>query len=264
MITVFTPAYNRRCLLERAFNSLKEQKGFRDFEWIIVDDGSQDGTKEYILSLLEKSEAESLPFNIRYFYQDNGGKHRAFNRGIKEAKGDLFFVLDSDDKLPEDALALVNTIYQDIKADNTFAGLCGLDADFEGNIIGSGLPQEIIDDNSIRIRYNYGITGDMKEVFKTSVLKEFPFPEFDGEKFCPEILVWNRIAKRYKLRYINKVIYLAEYQPTGLSSKITEIRLKSPKATELTYAEMMSLEIPIKQRIKAFLNLWRFRILSKL
>ena len=199
-------------------------------------------------------------FPIRYFYQENGGKHRAVNHGVREAKGELFFIADSDDMLPPDALQIVAKVYEEIKDDTSFAGVCGLDGTFEGKVIGSGLPQQVLDTPSVDIRFKYGVTGDMKEVFRTSVLKEFPFPEIEGERFCPEMLLWNRIATKYKLRYFNKIIYLAEYQEGGISAGIVKARMKSPVASMMTYAELMDFPVvPVKEKLKAAINYWRFR-----
>ena len=94
-------------------------------------------------------------------------------------------------------------------------------------------------------------------------MREFPFPEIEGEKFCPEVLVWNRIARKYKLRYFNEAIYIAEYQPEGLTARIVEIRMKSPIASTTCYAEMVSLNIPFKEKVKAAINYWRFRFCCK-
>ena len=100
----------------------------------------------------------------------------------------------------------------------------------------------------------------MKEVFRTSVMKEFPFPDIEEEKFCPEALVWNRIAKKYKLRYFNKIIYKVEYQAEGLTSNIVNVRMKSPITSMMCYAEMLDLNIPFKDKMKAAINYWRFRL----
>jgi glycosyltransferase involved in cell wall biosynthesis len=278
-ITVFTPAYNRGHLLHRVYESLCKQT-FRDFEWVVVDDGSKDDTRSVVEKFRvesgewrDSSEVESgqtsdirhqtSDFPIRYIYQENGGKHRAINRGVKEAQGELFFIVDSDDMLPPEALETVAKVYEDIKDDERFAGVCGLDGTFEGKVIGSGLPQEVIDTPSVDIRFKYGVTGDMKEVFRTAVLKEFPFPEIEGERFCSEMLLWNRIATRYKLRYFNQIIYLAEYQEDGISAGIVKARMKSPIAAMMTYAELNGYDIPFVSKVKAAINYWRFRFCFK-
>lgn len=142
----------------------------------------------------------------------------------------------------------------------SFSGVSGIDGYFDGRIIGSGLPDDSIDCNSVDIRYKFHVTGDMKEVFRTSVMKEFPFPDIEGEKFCPEALVWNRIAQKYKLRYFNKIIYKVEYQPEGITSNIVKVRMKSPITSMMCYAEMLELNIPFKDKFKAAVNYWRFRL----
>ena len=254
LITVFTPIYNRLDLLLRLYNSLRTQT-FKDFEWLIVDDGSKDNIKEVVESLIDEGY-----LNIKFIQQKNGGKHRAINAGVAIAEGELFFILDSDDILPENALELVAKNFETIKDDFTFAGVSGIDRYHDGNIVGSGLPLKVIDCNSIDIRYKYHVEGDLKEVFRTSVMKEFPFPEIDGERFCPEVLVWNRIAQKYKLRYFNKVIYQVEYLYGGLTSAIIKNRMNSPVASMMCYAEMNQLDIPVKDKLKGAVNYWRFRL----
>ena len=252
LISVFTPAYNRAHLLPRLYESLESQS-CKDFEWVVVDDGSRDNTREVVEQF---TAAASFP--VKYIYQENGGKHRAINRGAQEAQGELFFIADADDWLTETAVEVVVNEFDAIKEDASFAGVCGLDAYEDGRIVGSGLPGDVLDCTAHEIRFRYHVTGDMKEVFRTSVMREFPFPDNEGERFCPEALVWNRIALKYKLRYFNKSIYIAEYQPDGLTANIMRVRHFSPLATMATYAELYHASVPMRERIKAAINYWRF------
>lgn len=256
IITVFTPTYNRAKLLPRLFESLCAQT-CTDLEWLIVDDGSTDNTEEVVGNFI-KDHKQSFP--IQYIRKENGGKHSAINLGAKEAKGELFLIADSDDKLPGNAIADIAKVYETIKGDSSYAGVCGLDEDFNGKIIGNGLPQDIIDASSLDIRYRFGVTGDLKEVFRTKVMREFTFPETKGERFCPEALVWNRIAGKYKLRFFNKAVYSVEYQQGGLTANIVRIRMNSPMASMMTYAEMTEYpSVPLMQKMRAATNYWRFR-----
>ena len=257
MITVFTPTYNRSYIIANLYNSLCRQTFF-DFEWLVIDDGSTDNTEELIASF----ESEKKIY-IRYIKQDNGGKHRAINRGLKEAKGELFFIVDSDDCLVENSLERIYHYYNQIKDDPFFIGVCGLKAYFTGERVGGEVDMDVIDCTSLDVRLKYHVRGDLAEVFKTNILKQFPFPEIPGELFCSEGLVWNRIAREYKMRFFFEKIYLCDYLPDGLTSKIVKIRMQSPVATKLLYSELYRMDVPLKMKLKAALNYWRFSFCMK-
>lgn len=258
MITVFTPTYNRGHLLNRLYESLIKQR-YKSFEWIIVDDGSTDGTQNIVSSLILGHDNIQGGFPIRYFKKENGGKHTAINLGVEYAEGELFFIADSDDFLPKDSLQIVHEEWSKIKHDGTFLGVCGIDADLNGKIIGSGLPKEYIDCHAWDLSPVYKVTGDLKEVFRTDVLRLFPFPEIKGEKFCPEVLVWFRMARNYKMRFFNRIIYIADYQQNGITSSITRLRMNSPIGSMLTYTELVHYPIPFKDKLRNAINYWRFR-----
>lgn len=274
LITIFTPTYNRGHLLNRLYQSLYKQ-GNKNFEWIIVDDGSTDDTASFVGELQNKCK----DFPIYYYKKENGGKHTAINIGVKKAQGNLFFIADSDDILAPDALQIVAEVWDTIKKDDSFGGICGFDGNiYGGGLIGTGFSKTLqlnrlcladnnyinyIDGTTRQIRFDLGVDGDMKEVFRTSVLCEFPFPEIKGERFCPEALLWNRIASKYKLRHIDKIIYLVEYQKDGISAAITRSRMNSPIAATMTYAEMLRYEVPVKAKVRSAINYWRFKFCVK-
>lgn len=254
MITILTPTYNRGHLLGKLYQSLLKQD-FEDFEWVIVDDGSSDSTTDIVERfILDKK------IIISYIKQSNGGKHRALNRGVIGSKGELILIVDSDDSLPKDSLSVINRYYLEIKDNPLIGGVCGLMAHHDGTIIGERNALSPMDISSIEMRYKYAFTGDVCEVFKAEVLREFPFPEIENEKFCPEALVWNRIAQKYKLHFFDHVIYYRDYLDGGLTSKIVRIRMNSPIASMMCYAELNQLDIPFKEKLKAAINYWRFRL----
>lgn len=252
-ITIFTPLYNRAHLLSRIYDSLCLQS-FKDFEWVIVDDGSIDKSREEIIKLKESKPC----FPIRYFYQENGGKHRAINHGIKEAHGELFLILDSDDSLPEHSLETIAYYYNQIKNDKTFGGVAGYMAHHDGTVIGQCKTEGVIDATSSEYRFKYHATGDMCEVIRTKVLREFPFPEIVEEKFVPETLVLYQIAHKYKLRWFKEVVYYRDYLEGGLTDKIVTIRMNSPYSTMLAYKTKLLSKIPLSQKIKSAINYYRF------
>lgn len=258
-ITVFTPAYNRGYVISQLYESLCRQS-YKDFEWLVVDDGSTDDTG----TLIEKFIAEQK-ITIRYFRQENGGKHRAINRGVREACGELFFIVDSDDYLADNALERVAFHYGNVKDDSSFCGVSGVCARAgSGERIGGEESWETLDCTCLEFRYKHKVKGDMAEVFRTSVMREFPFPEIPGERFCTESLVWNRMAQKYKMRYFYEKIYICEYLPDGLTAGSVRSRRNSPEAAMIAYAEFTRYEgLPLLQRIKGGINFWRFAFCSK-
>lgn len=234
LISVFTPTYNRKHTLERLYNSLISQTS-KDFEWIIVDDGSTDGTEELIASFLKKG-----VIKINYIKQINKGKHIAINYGLKNAEGNYFFVLDSDDYLLPNAIHEVEVLINKIDRDKSIAGFTFIRSG--ENIDINNIPQigkEVISEDK-KFSYQWGFTGEMTFCIKTEIHKEFLYPETEGEKFCPESLVFKRIAKKYKFLFYIKVLALGNYLPDGLTSKYWQLIMNSPKNSMLFYSELIN------------------------
>ena len=217
MITVFTPTYNRLELMKRLYSSLIRQTD-KSFEWIVVDDASTDGTDAWMASIEDEA-----PFRVIYKMNPHGGKHRAINTGVKLAKGDWFFIVDSDDQLPENSIETVSGWIRDLDHGSTagrIAGVAGLVTDLSGHLVGE-CPD--IDVGEYMVcgnlqRYRSRLMGDKAEIYRTDIMKAYPFPEFEGEDFVTERLVWDRIAHDgYVLRWYNVPIYTCEYREEGLS-----------------------------------------------
>ncbi|NEX94003.1 glycosyltransferase family A protein [Caulobacter sp. 17J65-9] len=200
LFTVFTPTFNRAATLHRVYESLRAQT-LRDFEWVVVDDGSTDGTDALIAAW--KAEAD---FPITYVWQENRGKHTAFNRGAALATGELFLPLDSDDACVPTALERFKHHWDQVKADPGFSAVTALAGDPDGRIVGSRFPSDPTDSDSLEIRYRHKVGGEKWGFHRLSVVRAHPFPELEGAKFVPEGIVWARIARRYKTRYVNEVL----------------------------------------------------------
>lgn len=257
LITVFTPTYNRAHLLKRVYKSLLQQH-MHDFEWLLIDDGSTDATENVVRSFI--AEGKIL---IKYFKQPNLGKHVAINKGVLNAQGTYFLMLDSDDYLPVNALLILKEKIVYAKQFKNIGGVVGRKTFVNKQLILTKFKENTIS-NSLDIRFKYNVQGDLAEVFKTAVLKDFPFPEIENEKFCPEALVWNRIAQKYDLLFFNEAIYVAEYLPDGLTHKIVKIRMQAPFASMLHYAELTNYKVPLLIKLKSAINFWRFSYNSSL
>ena len=228
-ITVFTPTFNRGYIIENLYKSLQRQS-YKNFQWIVIDDGSKDDTEK----LFEKWTNEDNLFDITYKKVKNGGKHRAINRAIEIAEGELFFIVDSDDYLTDHALEKVIKWEETIKNKNEFAGVAGVRGYSINSRIGNTFKGEYIDATSLERNKN-NITGDKAEVFYLDILKKYKFPEFEGEKFVTEKVVWNQIAyDGYKIRWFNEIIYICDYLEDGLTKSMSRIELENPKSLALS------------------------------
>lgn len=211
-LTIFTPTYNRLHLLERLYHSLLSQTN-KNFEWIVVDDGSDDGTYEYVNNLKELG-----LIKIQISKQKNLGKHVAINKGVSRAKGDYFFIVDSDDYLPSNAVEKIIDLFDQIPNHEKFAGISGIRVTPENILVGKTFDKNYIDCTALE-RNKYGIEGDKAEVYYTNILKKYPFPIFKNENFLTESVVWYRIANDgYKIRWTNEPFYICDYQIGGLSN----------------------------------------------
>jgi len=223
LFTVFTPTFNRAHTLHRVYESLSAQT-FKDFEWIIVDDGSTDETSELVKSWQEKAS-----FPIRYYYQENAGKHIAFNRGVREAAGELFLPLDSDDACVPNALERLQYHWFSISEQERsgFTGVVALCQDQHGKLVGDAFPRSPLDATYLEQLYRYKVHGDKWGFNQTEILRRFPFPETSGEKLISESVVWTQISKQYKVRYVNerlRVYYQGEVDSlSGGNAKIRNL-----------------------------------------
>lgn len=202
LFTVFTPTYNRANTLGRVFESLAAQT-LRDFEWLIVDDGSSDDTESLVRGWQERNE-----FPIRYIRQDHGGKHVAFNRGVREAHGRLFLTLDSDDACVPNALERFKAHWEGIPEEQRerFSAVTGLCRTQDGKTVGRPFPTDPLDSDSLEMAYRYRMAHEKWGFQRTDVLRQFPFPEDVEGNYVPESYVWHRIARHYKTRYVNDAL----------------------------------------------------------
>jgi glycosyltransferase involved in cell wall biosynthesis len=250
--TVLTPTYNRAHTLGRVYGSLCAQT-FHDFEWVIVDDGSTDRTRELV--------APWKPFfAIRYFWKPNGGKHTAVNLGVSLAEGEFILIFDSDDRCVPDALERFDHHWRQIPHPSRFACLVAACSTPEGRPLSEPYPSEYVDAHSLEETLRYGAGGERWGIVRTDVLRQFPYPE--GERYAIEALVWNRIARKYAIRFLNESLRI--YYPTsgGIADTGMELLASSPRATLTYYGELFLSPIPLRLRLKAGANFCRFAVLA--
>lgn len=241
MFTVFIPTYNRAGLLPRALSSIEAQT-FRDFEVVIVDDGSTDDTAAVVARWKARVE-----FPVTYVKQNNQGKHVAHNKGVELAKGRLFFNLDSDDRLLPDALERIWRQWEAIPEDGRerFAGVEGLVLSMDGKrLLSNPYPHNPLDASFLDVRYRLRVSGDKKHAIRTDIARRFPYPVFSGERHVRPSMTWKRISHHYVFRCINQPLQQVEYQPDGLSSDRFRLRMHNPRGFQLYYLEDVTMHRP--------------------
>lgn len=217
--TVFTPCYNMAHTIYRVIESLRRQT-FRDFEWIVVDDGSTDNVYAQIEPVISGQE-----FPIKFFrHERNLGKPSAINLGVEKAEGEFFAIVDADDRMTDDALEVYHNVYNGLAEDvkNNIAVITANGKDQHGNFVGTPFPipagGDVIISDIFEMRYRYKVKGEKCNCRKTEVMKEFPF-NTSVDKFVTENTVWFAIAAKYRAVFINRVlrIYYINENPNSLS-----------------------------------------------
>lgn len=245
IVTVLTPTFNRGGSLNNLYQSLQKQT-IKDFEWLLVDDGSTDDTKNIAEEMRKKAE-----FPMRYIYKENGGKHTALNVGVKQITSELTFIVDSDDTLVPDAIETILQYHKKYKERKDLCGYSFLRRFPDGNINGKPFEPDEKVGTYIECRINADDTqADKAEVFYTRCLKEFPFPEYRNEKFLGEDLVWIRMAMKYQMVHINRAIYVGNYLEDGLTKNRRKNNIRSPYGCMERAKEFMQPELKLKYRLK--------------
>ena len=244
LVTFFTPTYNRASILHRCYESLCAQSSF-NFNWLIIDDGSSDGTEAIVREWMAKEQR----FRIDYRYKENGGLHTAFNLAVEAAETELFVCFESDDLFTPDAMAIIEKTWSAIRGSDC-VGFITLCKDMDGRLIGGRFPEEV---KTVLYRDHRQIApGDKQYVFRTEALKKvFPMPSFPGEKFFDPKYRFFALDEIGPLAVTNEAFDLVDYQPGGLTNTMMRQYYNSPNS----FAEYRKLYMQLPGRSP----LYRFR-----
>lgn len=249
LLTVFTATYNRGHLIHRIYQSLIKQKMF-NFEWLVIDDGSHDHTENLFEDWLKRDN----PFAIRYYRQDNQGLIRTLNRGISLAQGDYFSKIDSDDYVVDDYAKNISEWVTSIHDSEDIYAVSGVKVAHNGLPLKGKwpvIPKEpgFVDATDLE-RPLYGLDADMCEAWRTDILRKYPFPVWDGEKFAPEQIVFNQIAlDGYKIRWYPVAMAVCEYQEDGLTKGARKLEIENPMGYAMMYNHKLKYDISLKQKL---------------
>lgn len=257
-ITVFTPTFNRAYLLPRLYESLCRQSS-QDFTWLVIDDGSTDNTKELIETWKLEDKIE-----IQYHYKENGGMHTGHNAAYRLIKTELNVCIDSDDYMPDDAIEKILNAWNAIQDKSKIAGIIGLDADKNGEIIGTKIPENLTKGSLMDLYNKHKVKGDKKLVLRTDIVREYPeYPEYEGEKLVPLGILYMMMGRDYDFVYKNEVYCIVEYQEEGSSHTIFKQYKQSPKG--FAYARKIHIKYAdnIKNKVKGYLHLISSALFAK-
>lgn len=255
-LTIYTPVYNKAATIQRTFDSLVAQTN-HDFEWIVINDGSSDGSDDIIKSF------SSTLLNWRYIKKENGGLSSVMNLAAQEASGKFILRLDGDDYLRDDAVQkILDSLDQEDVDSGDIGAVVFLTCYENGEIVGFHPFSEITKCAFYDYRNKYKAVGDRAEVFKTEVFKAFPMPQFEKETFCSESIVWNRISDFYSAIYIPQSIYVREYADNSITAQGAPIRIRNPKGCQLALADILNRPCCFSIFLKESINYFRYSLHS--
>lgn len=235
-ITVFTPTYNRGYIIENLYHSLQRQT-FKDFEWIVIDDGSTDETEQIIKKWIN----EDNFFPIRYYKQKNGGKCRAINKGLDYAEGELFFTVDSDDYLVDNALEKVVFWENSIQDKTMYCGVAGNRGTSETETPNRPFKMPFRDAFSweqFPEASDDPLDGERADVYYTDLFRKYKYPEFEGENYLIPCVPHLRMARDgYKIRFFPDIIWVCKYREDGLTIQGNTRFIKNPRGAGLCLKE---------------------------
>lgn len=223
-LTVFTPTFNRAHLLPKLYKSLCAQT-YKDFLWLVIDDGSSDGTDE----LVKEWQAENK-IEIRYQYKENGGMHTGHNLALELIQTELNVCIDSDDYMTDNAVEIITSFWRENKNEK-YAGILGLNRFEDGKLVSSKeFPENIKSGKYSLLKSKYGIAGDVKFIYATEVIKRYPsYPVFSDENFVPLGYKYAIIDKDFDMLFMNETVCIVEYMDDGSTRNIFRQYYNNPK-----------------------------------
>lgn len=266
LFTISIPTYNRRTLLERNLKHLEELNfDKKNFEVIVVDDGSTDDTSLFVESFLKTTKLQ-----LRFYKKENGGKHSALKMAIEKAKGAIFINTDSDDYLVKECLNVISSKWKlyCIDENDKLAGLIGQNLNMRTQeVLGNRDFTEGFISDPIEMRFKHHLKGDKIPIIKTKIMKACNFPSVNKNvKFIPESYLLYGVSSKYQFVYIQDFLQECDYQSGGLTNGIQQLRVNNAEGVLLTYQRYVEL-IPVFKSVRGYfrnyINYVRFSLLSK-
>ena len=233
-LTVFTPAFNRGYCLDKCYKSLVSQT-CKDFEWLIVDDGSTDQTRELAAEWI----GEGL-LDITYIWQENQGMHGAHNTAYANIRTELNVCIDSDDFMLPDAVEKIISFWKTY-GHSGVSGMIALNATADMKVLGTEMPENLKSTTLFDLYYKHGAAGDKKLIYRSELTKLFPYPLFPNEKYVGLAYKYYMLDRDYPLLLLNEKVCVVEYLPDGSSLNMGQQYRKNPAGFSFYRKELMKL-----------------------
>lgn len=256
-LTIFTPTYNRAYTLKKCYESLVSQTS-QNFIWQIVDDGSTDNTESLVNGFIKEHKIE-----IEYYKKENGGKVSAINYSLEKTYTEMWLCLDSDDYLFDDAVEVIERNKDRIQ-DDKICGLFGLRSLQDRTPMQKiCLPSNVKNATQTEVRYKYKVPPEYYQVYKSSVIKKYRYPLFDGEKYMPLSYMQDQIDQEYEFALLDDAIMVCYYQEDGITNHQKKLVKNNPRGYKEFKRQQMVFSKDFISRIKACVAYDTGCILSK-
>lgn len=231
-LTIFTPAYNRAHTLGTLYESLCAQS-CKDFEWILVNDGSEDNTEELALKWQKECKID-----MKYIRCSNTGKMACHNTASDIAEGKLFMCLDSDDYLS--SFSVVGDCISFWNDNNPSEEICGIISYKKVGEIVRTFPPGVKSSHLWELRKS-GNLGESAIILRTDVVRNHKFPVFGQEKFVTDAFIYEQIDKDYRFLLMPSVTQICRYNPDGYSFNYTRLLFSNPEGYRQYHNQRISL-----------------------
>lgn len=237
-ITIFTPTYNRAYILPRAYESIKMQEySDVEVEWVIMDDGSADNTKE----LVESWQSEHCVC-IKYYYQENQGRFSAFNHAKPYFSGDLVAFLDSDDYFFPNAIQKLADAWNQVDNQLECSGVIAYMGTNDNKLVGSSFPEGVKFERIYRLYDRYGIQGDKFLMFRNDLVQKYEYPLFSKERFGGDSILFNYINSEFPMYLLREKISFREYMEDSITKNLLKYHLNSKNGMREHYKNALQFE----------------------
>lgn len=262
-LSILTPTYNRGCLLDKLYSSIlvNSNNSECEIEWLIMDDGSTDNTKQIVNGYMEER-----IINIYYFYQENKGKMGALNELASKATGDLIVECDSDDFFTPNAFKTIEKSLLECDDLGNIYAMVFLKCNQNKENMGNLFPGENYESTMFDLYFKEGVTGEKAIVFNSLIRKKYKYVLENNEKFSTEARMYHKMDLDYKVKCFNKTIMVCEYKKDGYSKNINKLFQENPSGYFYYFKEMFEHNmhgIKLKKMMYIYKHYILFSVLSK-